>query len=437
MRTDVPLRVLWMGQQADADVLRRTWSSISDHPLDIRLVHPIREHESEDEPNAPSPASAEEFFEQASTADVLLYPVSLMGELVSSKRVMPLLADAAPTENPGNDDDRDEGIFVQTGFAALPIGLRMATSFAGERMATPLGGYLPSLILGESSADRSLRTWDQYADFVESSGGQCGEPTAPGWAGAMYLWRLASSLRTTWLFDRETLSPLFTQPNYVAVLQQMSDTVQKCNPEFRNLAPGELYQLVASGQMQAGIGFPQVGSATSNNEDQQATVISFATLPGGEVTSSSSSSDTRMRQRSMVDPFMLVGSMASACRQTAAADAFLDWLSGGPGSEALFRSISSLVDVTTPASLSSIDRAERYRAWLTTQLSKPGFVPTLQLAGAAEYYRVLDEQVRACVLENTPAEAACEQIDDAWSRLHRKYGLSSQKRMWRRAQAVG
>ncbi len=439
-RTDVPLRVLWMGDQADADVLQRTWASISEHPLDIDLIEPLRQHETGDAPDAPSPASSKEFFQRANAADVLLYPVSLMGELVSTKRVMPLLADAAPAANSESEIDHDEGVFARSEYTTLPVALRMATSFASEQVATPLGGYLPALLMGESSREPSLLTWDQYSDFVESTGGKCSEPTAPGWAGAMYLWRLASSLRTTWLFDRETLTPLMTQPDYVAVLQQMRDTVKKFSPEFRNLTPGQVYQRVHGGEMQAGIGFPRVDSATSGAEDQDDTVITFAALPGGKNALSSSNSGIKMRQvrqRSMVDPFMLVGSIASACRQTAAADTFLDWLAGGRGSEPLFRSISSLVDVAAPASQSSIDMIERYRAWLKTALSNPGFVPTLQLAGAAEYYAVLDEQVRACTLGDTAAEVACEQINDAWSRLHQKHDLPSQKRMWRRAQAMG
>ncbi len=438
-RTDVPLRVLWMGTQADADVLQRTWGSISEQPLDIHLIEPIRAPAAVDAPDDPTLSSSQEFIRKAATSDVLLYPVSMMGELVTAKRIMPLLLDTAPPVNSENKANEQESIFARSEEEDLPVSLRMATSFASEQMATPLGGDLPSLILSEGFSDTPISTWDQYTELVHATGGKCGEPTAAGWAGAMYLWRLARSIQSTWLFDRETLEPLLAQPTYVAVLQQMRDAVQKTSPEFQSLAPGEIYQRILKGQMRAGIGFPEASGATGDDSTTDA-VMTFVSLPSSESAASSASAENAYRQsrpRSMVDPFMLVGSMAASCRQTAAADGFLGWLTGGQGSEPLYRSIASFVDVATPASPSSVDMAERYRAWLSDQLSGQAFVPTLQLAGAAEYYSVLDTQVRACVLGDASAETACETIRDQWRSLHRKHDQASQKRMWRRAQSVG
>ncbi|WP_302120433.1 ABC transporter substrate-binding protein [Allorhodopirellula heiligendammensis] len=438
IHSDVPLRILWMGRAADATVLERTWASISEQPLDIRLLEPPRDAESTDAPDDPSPLQSQEYLKQSSSADVLLYPVSMMGELVTNKRIMPLLANASSEESLGSTSADQHDTFRGLDRSSLPITLRLATTFAGEQMATPLGGRLPALMLGENSSDESIQSWSEYADFVESSGGKCAEPTALGWAGAMYLWRLASSLQTTWLFDRETLAPLLTLPEYVAVLQQMRAAVQKSSPEFRDLAPGQIYRLVANGELQAGIGFPQLGPSPEDARDQVNGVIAFSALPdGGDDESKLGTEIRQARQRAMIDPFMLVGSLAASCRQTAAADAFLDWLSGGQGSEPLYRSIASLVDVTSPASESSVDMAERYRAWLSTQLSKPGYVPTLQLAGAVEYYNSLDSIVRDCVLGDTTAEVACQQINDQWNHLHHQYDLPSQKRMWRRALSMG
>ncbi|TWT56233.1 hypothetical protein CA85_44150 [Allorhodopirellula solitaria] len=423
-----------MGSQQDADTLQRTWGSISEQPLEIQLIDPVRQLPATE---APTSLLSDELFERAAAADVLLYPVSMLAEMVSRKRVMPLLASETVS---AEFADADAEVPVLENRSAVPVALRMATSIAGEKLAKPLGGYLPSLMLGESSSDVSVPTWDDYTALVESSDGKCSEPTAPQWAGAMYLWRLASSLQTTWLFDRESLAPLLTQPEYVAVLQQMKDAVAKSSPEYHGLTPGEIYRAVANGELQAGIGFPQLDTGPEADGPSGDTVITFKELPGSAVSSRATGTEDERRplpHRAMVDPFMLVGSMAASCRQTAAAGVFLEWIGGGQGSEPLYRNISSLVNVATPASESSTDMAERYRAWLSTQLSSPGFVPTLQLAGAAEYYNVLDRKVRECVLGELSAEVACEQISEAWSKLHQKHDRASQKRMWRRARSIG
>lgn len=446
-RTDVPLRVLWMGTQSDADVLTRTWASISEQALAIRLVKPFRHNAAADADEDLTPLSSQEFIQQSAASDVLLYPVTLMAELVSMRRVIPLPRESVRDGNAADGIGGDDGALEPADRVGLPVALRLATSFAGEQMAAPLGAYLPALILGDAPGETPIPSWDEYTDFVASTGGRCSEPTAAGWAGVMYLWRLASCLQGTWLFERETLAPLLAQPEYVAILQQMRDAVQNTSPKFQNLDPGQIFRLVASGELEAGIGFPQGDAAASDDGSQDDSVMTFGNLPraadaAARTVKDPSQSDAedemrQSRQRAMVDPFMLVGSMAAACRQTAAANAFLTWISGGQGSEPLYRSISSLVDIATPASHSSVDMDERYRAWLNTELARPGFVPPLQLAGASEYYAVLDEHVRACIFGTATAESACEQISNDWMRLHEKHDLANQRRMWRRAQAMG
>ena len=159
-------------------------------------------------------------------------------------------------------------------------------------------------------------------------------------------------------------------------------------------------------------------------------------LPGNRAAVDDTLSVRLDTRRIMMDPFMIVGSLAASCRQTAAADVFIKWLSGGAGSEPLYRSIASMIDTTTAASESSSDPKEQYRGWLNKQLTSAAVVPTLQLTGASEYYGVLDQTVRSCVHGDMTAQAACDEITDAWSRLNRKHDLPSQQRMWRRAQAI-
>ncbi|MFG0289306.1 MAG: ABC transporter substrate-binding protein [Rhodopirellula sp. JB044] len=472
-RTDVPLRVVWVGAEADADVLKRSWASISEQPLDVRIVAPPRPvPDASGETEAPAELNLSgELFEKAAASDVLIYPVAMLSQLVSKKRIMPLLDQAAGKQASGTeatgqtrsdsagDLETSETVFASEDRTTMPVGLRIATTFSSERLAIPVGGYLPALLLGEeaNSTQETANTqetasaqdangtkaaaitdWESYGEFVKSSDGKCCEPTAPTWAGAMYLWRLSSSLTATWLFERETLRPLLTEREYVAVLEQMQRAVQASVDAKQGRTPGEIYNAVASGELIAGIGFPQRGLST----DEDASVgglITLASLPTGSSSRRAEQSRLGLRvdpSRGMVDPFMLVGSMAASCRQTAAADTFLQWLAGGEGSEPLYRNIGEFIDTKTAPSESSNDPFEQYRTWLSKKLSDANFVPTLQLIGAAEYYAALDKGVRECVHENKPARQACEEISERWSRLHRKFDLPAQQRNWRRAQGI-
>ncbi|MCM2372156.1 ABC transporter substrate-binding protein [Aporhodopirellula aestuarii] len=442
-RTDVPLRIVWVGDESETEILRRTWGSISEQPLDIRLVDAPRP-----KPDADSAADAKlnlgrELFDKAGAADVIIYPVAMMSELVAEKRLMPLLtrSEAAKKQTVDQTDDDAAALLANSDTSPIPVALRIATSFSGERLATPLGGYLPALVLGEESQNIALDDWDAYEAFVKSSGGACCEPTAPTWAGSMYLWRLASSLTATWLFERESLQPLFSEPEYVAVLEQMRRTVKQSADASKGRTPGEIYNAVMRGELLGGIGFPQPNHAraTAESANDGGGTVTLASLPAGSSSKRLEQTQLGLRldpSRGMVDPFMLVGSLAASCRQTAAADTFLNWISGGQGSEPLYRGISSIVDTRTAPSESTNNPLENYRGWLNTQLSNASFVTTLQLIGAAEYYDVLDEVVRSCVHGDQSAQDACAELTDRWARLHRKYDLPTQKRTWRRAQGL-
>jgi hypothetical protein len=170
--------------------------------------------------------------------------------------------------------------------------------------------------------------------------------------------------------------------------------------------------------------------------------MTFAALPSGSRSIAGMDESITIGadlQRLTMSPFMLVGSIAASCRQTAVANQFLNWLAGGQGSEPLYRGIDSLLDLnpSDSPSFSSSSASGGYRPWLKSQLSNPNVLLTLQMIGAEEYYRALDEGVRSCLTGSTSASKACETISEAWEQLHRKYDRPTQQRVWRRAQGIG
>jgi len=321
-----------------------------------------------------------------------------------------------------------------------------------------LGGFLPALLLGESLLDESspsesapagqptsagnetaVATWKDFHQLARQHPQRVAEPLTPMWAGCSYLWRAASSITATWLFDRDDLQPLIDRPEYVAVLEQMRETAQY-QPESP-ATPGQIYQNVAAGKWLAGIGFPIGGDepAGSGAEGEQGTADRFSptsvtikvtavpAAPGDDEASA-----TRDFHRQMLDPFCLVGSLSAACRQTAAATAFLNWLAGGEGSDPVYRSMPRLIDRTIQPEASQ-DAAAPYRRWWNSRVESPNVVPPLQLIQGRRYHQILDRQVRDCLDGNCTAAEATTRIAERWNELHRTVGIKQQQRAWRRA----
>jgi ABC-type glycerol-3-phosphate transport system substrate-binding protein len=320
-----------------------------------------------------------------------------------------------------------------------PPAIRVAMTFGQETRGQCLGGSLPSLLVGEKATDKvpasGSMTWDGFEKLAAEFPGQVAEPTAEGWAGVSYLWRLASVLSATWLFDRDTLEPLLTQPEYIDVLRQMVAT-NKQGPNSP-LTPGEIFRGVSSGQLVAGIGFPQVGNNLADSDDESTLVgnVQVSGLPIAESGVANADGEILTRTgRVVFAPQTLVGSLAASCRQTAAANQFLKWLEGGEGSEPLYRSIPGLQHPTTS---SSIDEAAggNYHPWLRSAWQNPNVMPPLNLVGGDRYLAVLDSQIRECLAGKQTAEEGCAAISKSWSELHTEYGVKKQKRSWQ--QAIG
>lgn len=425
VRTDVPLRVVWTGTNAEAETLLRTWQSISEQPLTITVIAPPNDADA----TASLETSKKEpsIWEAVAKADVVAYPLVQLGEMVSRELVMPSL----PSEV-GSSEGTDF-----SGNKADPPAIRVVTNYGQESRAKCLGGSLPAMLVGEKATSKvsssETITWNALEQFAAEFPGQVAEPTAEGWAGVSYLWRLASVLSATWLFDRDTLDPLLTQPEYVDVLRQMTATT-KHGPDSP-MTPGEIFRNVGSGKLVAGIGFPQNKTERTDADDEAAASsnVQVAAFPIAE--SDVVDADGAKLERTgriMFAPQTILGSLSASCRQTAAANQFLKWLAGGEGSEPLYRSIPGLQH---PTAASSIDDAAggNYQPWLRSAWQNPNVMPPLNLVGGDRYLAALDIEVRKCLTGKQTPEDACAAISKSWSELHNDYGVTKQKRSWQRA----
>jgi hypothetical protein len=303
----------------------------------------------------------------------------------------------------------------QTLGEVLPAARNAAARFAGQIVAIPLGTSQPWLLSAE--AMEGVESWEAYDRLVESWSGAAAEPTAPGWAGAMFLWRSAAERQ--WLFERDSFQPLIASESYLRALELMVQTCARY--QHQQQTPQQVWDGVNSAELRGGIGFPELRT-------EQDGVIFLQSLPGqGE------------ESRVLLDPFSPVVAMAASCRQTALAKQFMLWVSGGEGSQSVRRQIRGMNDVrqplaaTTSAASGSV---ASYDQRLRERLNNPVTMPTLQLLESGEYYGALDRQViRALNREVSPGEAL-DTVAQQWQAITDRVGADAQRRVWRQSQGM-
>ncbi|MGI9470564.1 MAG: hypothetical protein ACR2NZ_03460, partial [Rubripirellula sp.] len=87
-RSDVPLRLLLFGTSEDAETIRRGWGAVTDQPLDVKAVALDR---------STVETLEKELTEGARKADVMIYPLLLVGTASQNQLVVEISDDALTT----------------------------------------------------------------------------------------------------------------------------------------------------------------------------------------------------------------------------------------------------------------------------------------------------------------------------------------------------
>ena len=123
-RSPVPLRVLYIGDSSDSQVILRGWSSISEHPLDIESVSCDR-HRVEELSN--------QLVAICPRVDVAIVPISSLPLLQQLELIVPL----------GDSVLRDHAESMGN---LYPSVRNAAVLYAGEALCTPLGATQQCLV---------------------------------------------------------------------------------------------------------------------------------------------------------------------------------------------------------------------------------------------------------------------------------------------------
>ena len=397
-RIDVPLRIVIVGMagQEDSEAIRRAWSAVTEQPLAIESVSLDR---------ADLKGLSRQVRERAKKSDLVIYPLSLVADLVAAEVIVPL------TQSEFGDLEKESGAL----FPALRNG---AAQYGGEYYSLPLGAAQPALLsqavqAEPHSKDQSM-SWQDYDAAVEAWEGVASEPAVPGWAGAMFLWR--TSEIQSWLFSRETLVPTVTAKPYVDALELMVRTNRRYNEG--PMAPDQIWQAVADGKLKGGIGFPVLRNGTSDE-------IQVDDLPGGGSLS-----------RVLLDPFSTVLSISANCRQSKAAKRFANWIGGEAAGDTMRNGVSGITVVRDMRGPNGTTNPSPYEQWLAGRLKTPVIVPNLQILKGGDYYEVLDQQVTRAIEGEVSSKEALTQVAESWLALNEDVGVDKQRRAWQRAQGM-
>ncbi|TWU56104.1 hypothetical protein Poly59_24080 [Rubripirellula reticaptiva] len=392
-RTDIPLRITWVGSQDEADAIERGWSSVSEQAIAINVVVIDRSQ---------SVPSIADLTELAKSSDLLSVPLMMVAELASSESIESLTGDA---------------ISVITS-DLLPAMRSGVARYGGDTFAIPYAANLPALFFStnRSEADLAL-SWKEYGDRVGADwNGKAGEPTTAGWAASMFLWRSIGSAQR-WLVSRETFEPTIDDEPYVQALDQMRQTVARY--ETPRQTPSQIWQRLQQRELAAGITFP---TSQANSEAE----LSAADLPSPESSSQSLASLA-------FSPWLNAITMSANCRQTDASKLFMDWISGGEGSESTRQMVAPYNAVRSSDASSSLTP---YAQWIEKKLGSPVTLPSMQFISAGEYYAALDHAVMDCLDGKSTAAEALASAKSHWQSITKRVGVDVQLRAWRRANGM-
>lgn len=393
-RRAIPLRVLYVGKAEDIPLLERGWSSISEQPIEIRLVPFSREAIT---------SISDPLRDAFAASDVAIVPLATLASIQHSQAAVAL------------GDSLVQKTSEELG-PLYPAVRNGAATIGGTMICLPLGAR-QSCFVAADTMDR-IESWEAYDQIVQAWGGDAAEPTAEGWLAGSYLVRCVGI--RDWLFQSESLEPLLLDSAYVESLSLM---VKTCNRyQNQGQTPEQVWHAISAGEYRGGIAIPPMNLETP-------AVLSIHALPGN-------STDDRV----LLDPFLPVVTLSASCRQTAIARQFMVWLGGGDGSESVRSQVSGMGMVRMPTAMSSqrgtLISSDGYAQFLSRHLANPVTLPSLQLIQGERYYAALDRQVGLAISGAMKPAEALEKVCSEWNRLTDEIGREDQVRAWKRANGL-
>lgn len=460
----LPCRLLIVGESGFSENLQRQWSARNDSPLTIDRLSRAE--------------LAERDFQIDPEVDVAIYPSDLMIELISRRSIEEL--PAAVYESDTFDKRsllthyRKSGIRYDSKTWAVPCGGPMLVQLTRPQVLeeadlNPPGDW-PQLV---RIAQRLTESADAQASDSGSIGRRVSVPLAAGSAAHVFLAASASTARQpgrlSTVFERRTMRPLIATAPFIAALDHLK-ALAMANANCINMNQADVYFSVLAGESAIGItspgqGFdaspaPQEQTRSESTGSESTGSISCSMVPGADEFFDAEAS--RWIQHSADGPLTVnyhgmpgwLASETAGSRRHRAAEQFLLWI----GEPMIGELVFSKQPGSGPVRHGQLDRIEH---WLPGTKATGGpaaegtgggnglamqYADTLRAASEqpliltfptirrqAEYIRLLDEGVRACIEEEKDSEESLKQIVSQWDALTEQIGRQKQIELLRRS----
>jgi multiple sugar transport system substrate-binding protein len=434
----LPLRVLVIDDEPLGRSMARQWLSATQEA--IALSHRI----------------SAELTAEPLHADVIVFPSSLLGQLVIDRQIIPWPSDLPGGEptgtEPAGDGDYDWN-------DVFPLLRRHELRWGSQLYGISFGSPQLLLVYRSDLLERWLLqppdTWEQYGQVVSAiekqiDGGSVDaprwatlEPMAAGWAARTLLARAAAYARHpnqySTLFRFDSMEPLIDQPPFVRALEEMIAACRQPSTDTSNLSPDEIAARLLSGEAAIGITWPSPAHKAPEQIAAQA-VFSIAPLPGAAdvYQMSDKSWQTRTGGTAVTIPLLgttgRIGAVARRARSVSAASNFLMWLtqdetarrvSSSSAATTLFRASQTASPQVWVEPLLA-PAARQFAQAMVANQQQPGSLTMLRIPSQDRYLQVLDEAVRQAVAGKLSAEEALQQVARRWTQLTDQLGRDNQ-----------
>ncbi len=369
-------------------------------------------------------------------ADVVIYPGTILGDLIKTDAIGRLPAEAIAKRESDRPDD--------AGTSAWPTRWKNIATFGGQLYAVPLGAT--NLGVAMSSLDSgpfnqlnmlmtdvrelnapSMQHWDQVLDQAETLLSNTIEERRKTLKEILFKMNdeelamlvdrflfIASTTnaRSRGLFDLVKMRSRLNQPEFSNSAKILA-RIARLFPETISIDPTTAWDRIASRSN---------GSAA------------FAVGWPSSIVGSSSELDSASSEKITVAPITwnsgrgLIASIGRKTRQTSVACNFLVWLSE-PAQRESFRGVCPRVELTMDQNDRNGSR-EDYRAFQTINNRDSRVEPmelSLRMANADQYRAILAQRLVASLREPDQIESILASCATEWDQLTEKLGTDSQR----------
>ncbi len=453
-RIDLVLGVV--GDPEIGSVFARQWSA--NHESNLTVI------------NIDSDKFIESDFKFEEPVDVIVYPVPMLGELVSRRRI-----EEVPYEGVWNDTET-----VNTK-EMLRHSRRALVSYRKTVFAMPLGSPVLTMMYRQDVLDaidaNIPETWEQFDALVEKLAAaetledETGVdlpttieiPLSGNRASQMFLARVAARVRArgtvSVLFDRTTMTPLIDTDPFVRALSEMKTIHADIND--LTLTPADTYRSFVSGKTAVAFGWPsaamlsddaELNGPDSDSADSAEAIegLRFARVPGSnnyfdQLDGWIDRSPDDSQHVDVIGFDGLSASISSNSENALAAQDLLRWLPGKmnsvracPGSvhSAPFRA-SHLADPNLwTGNRISNDAAREYAELLTEANSTTVCLMFPRIPSRKQYLAALDDAVISVLNGSAEPEAALKSAAEKWNEITEGHGTQSQAQALKSSQGL-